>query len=95
MFCLLSLLVMVATSVAGDDARSRQPEKSTPSVKIVKSRTQTDKEVELTGSRIKGVVRRNGLITDGPSQVVVIDRGTIERSGGTDLKQGLGLQGIH
>src|SRR6185503_18522601 len=43
--------------------------------------------VLVTGSHIKQEIRRNGRITDGPAQVVVIDRETIERSGASDLKR--------
>ena len=49
--------------------------------------THAEKQVELTGSYIKRAVRQDGLITDGPSQVVVIDRAMIERSGAQDLRQ--------
>jgi outer membrane cobalamin receptor len=48
----------------------------------------------LTGSRIKRTVRRSGRITDGPFNVVVIDRATIEHSGAADLKQLLARQGL-
>jgi len=94
MCCLLGLLAGAATVFAGDDAKSTKPEKLTPA-KMDKARVQTDKEVELTGSRNKRTVRRSGLITDGPNNLVVIDRGMIDRSGGADMKQALGLQGIH
>src|SRR5881296_1137403 len=43
--------------------------------------------VLLTGSYIKQNLNRNGRITDGANQVIVLDRETIERSGASDLKQ--------
>src|SRR5436309_7662048 len=56
---------------------------------------QANSGVLLTGSYIKQDIRRNGRITDGANQVVVLDRETIERSGASDLKQLLVHQGIH
>lgn len=57
--------------------------------------TRKEGEQVLTGSYLKRDIRRNGMITDGPSQVLVIDRGMIERSGASDLKQLLTRQGVH
>ena len=54
-----------------------------------------DEMVILTGSYIKQNITRNGRITDGMSQVIVLDRETIERSGASDLKQLLSHQGVH
>ena len=51
------------------------------------SSPEEEKPVELTGSYIKRSVRQNGRITDGPFQVIVIDRAMIERSGAQDLRQ--------
>jgi len=57
--------------------------------------SQEKKPVEITGSYIKRNIHRDGRITDGSSQVVVLDRGMIDRSGAGDLKQVLIRQGIH
>ena len=56
---------------------------------------QEERKVLLTGSRIKQDIRHSGRITDGASNVEVIDRATIERSGAADLKQALALTGVH
>jgi hypothetical protein len=57
--------------------------------------TRKDGKELLTGSYLKRDIRRSGMITDGPSQVLVIDRGMIERSGASDLRQLLTRQGVH
>ena len=57
----------------------------TPKAKRDDSSAVLEKNVQLTGSMIKRDVRRSGRITDGPSQVIVIDRDSIERSGAGDL----------
>ena len=54
----------------------------------------TEKNVAITGSYIKRDVRRSGTITDGSSQVVVLDRNFIDQSGGSDLKQVLIRRGV-
>ena len=91
--CLLSLLAGLATAAAGDGAKSPPPAKSTPP-KDGKSAVQTEKDVQLTGSYIKRTVIRNGQITDGPYQVVVIDQKAIANSGASSLKQLLVRQGV-
>jgi hypothetical protein len=90
---LLCILAGVATTNAGERAKGRRPEKMAPSMDA-KTGIQREQNVELTGSRIKKAVRRSGQITDGSSQVVVIDRTSIERSGGADLMQVLTLRGV-
>src|ERR1041385_4114005 len=59
------------------------------------SSSQEQGKVLLTGSYIKQDIRRNGRITDGPNQVIVLDQETIRRSGASDVKQLLVHQGIH
>jgi hypothetical protein len=54
----------------------------------------TEKGVALTGSYIKRDVKRSGTITDGSSQVVVLDRDFIDQSGASDLKQVLIRRGV-
>jgi len=83
--CLSTLLVAAATASAGDKDK---PQKTKPApAKNKQAVTPTEKPVALTGSYIKRVVRQNGRITDGPFEVVVIDRAMIERSGARDLRQ--------
>jgi hypothetical protein len=43
----------------------------------------------LTGSYVPQDVQRNGPVTNGKSNVRVIDRSDIERSGGADINQTL------
>ena len=50
--------------------------------------------VLLTGSYIKQKINRNGRIIDSASQVIILDRETIERSGASDVKQLLSHQGV-
>ena len=83
--CLSTLLVAAATASAGD---KEKPQEAKPApAKNKQAVTPTEKPVELTGSYLKRAVRQNGRITDGPSQVFVIDRAMIERSGAQDLRQ--------
>lgn len=50
-------------------------------------------QVTLTGSYLKQPITRAGLITDGSSQVLVIDREMIQRSGASDVRQVLNRYG--
>jgi outer membrane cobalamin receptor len=88
----LSLVTSVTAAFAGDAAKTASAPK--PAVQNDNPVIQTERNVELTGSRIKRTVRRSGRITDGPFNVVVIDRATIEHSGAADLKQLLARQGL-
>ncbi len=49
----------------------------------------------ITGSYLKKRVHRNGMITDGASQVLVVDRGMIDRSGASTVSQVLNRYGAH
>jgi len=88
-----------STAFAGDDAKATDAQKTKPTAvkKAKKTKAESPKEkdeVLLTGSNIKQNVTKYGRITDGFSQVLVFDRGTIERSGASDLKHFLGQQGV-
>jgi len=88
----LAILALASSVIASDKVKENQDAKPK---KAKQQQQQGEKEkVLLTGSYIKHEVRRNGRITDGPSQVVVLDRDAIERSGAADLKQVLIRQGI-
>lgn len=50
--------------------------------------------VALTGSYIKKDIHRNGIVTDGPNPVVVLDSEMIRNSGAADLRQLLVLRGL-
>src|SRR5437016_5482124 len=95
----LSITLAVASGALASDQVKEGKETKTPALdKAKKSKPrspQREAKVELTGSYIKQNIHRNGWITDGVSQVVIIDRATIEGSGASDLKQLLVHQGIH
>jgi hypothetical protein len=93
---LVFVLALTACSVALADEPAKSTSKAPQPTRKPKLEAPNDaKEVELTGSYIKRKVRRDGMITDGPNQVVVVDRTMIERSGAADLKQVLIRRGIH
>ena len=98
-------ITLAAVSVASADEKSKQEKatktEATKSATVQKTKTTTNyqyplnERVALTGSYIKRDVRRSGQITDGPSQVLVLDSKTIENSGAADLRQLLVLKGVH
>src|SRR2546426_6710230 len=95
---LLITLFAAPTALAGDDAKAKDAKKTnTSAVEKAKKTQPTSTEqkggILLTGSPIKQNVSRTGRITDGMSQVIVLDRETIERSGASDLKQLLNRSG--
>ena len=81
----LAIVGLASSALASDKTKEKQEAKAR------KARQQQVGEgrqtVVLTGSYLKQEVRRNGRITDGPNQVVVLDRDAIERSGAPDLKR--------
>lgn len=96
-----SLVIAIALAVgvaslakAADekDSRQQQPAKK---VQAEKAKKAPDEGTPLTGSLIKRGYHRAGQITDSSSQVLVLDRDAIERSGASDLKQVLIRRGIH
>ena len=92
-------LTVIASSVAlaadpPKDAKDTKATPETPKKAQVQQAAQEQKSMEITGSYIKRNIRRDGKITDGSSQVVVLDREMINRSGAADLKQVLIRQGI-
>jgi hypothetical protein len=91
-FYILVLLLGIGSSLAGSE---KSQAKSTPSaVKHPKALSQPESYTPQTGTYIKNKVRRSGLITDGSSQLVVIDHNVIERSGASDLRQLLTHRGF-
>ena len=90
--CLLTLAAGLATGIA-DETKNTKPQ-SKPAVKTKRQSSDDSKtDIIVTGSYFKQKVRRHGRITDGMSQVIVIDRTDIERSGAANLKQLLALTG--
>ena len=95
----MSLLLGAAwTASASDDTskdKSATKDKPAAKVKVEKSTKTKDagKEELTTGSYVKQKVHRNGMITDGSSQVLVVDRSNIERSGASTVSQILNRYG--
>ena len=90
----LAISLGVASSLLASDQTPDKKDAKAKKIRQEQAARQDKEKVLLTGSYIKQDVRRNARITDGPSQVVVLDRETIERSGAGDLKQLLIRQGI-
>src|SRR5512140_2665960 len=85
-------IVVASVASAGEKAKTGKPVKPQPVEKAKASAAQPlyspeEKDVTLTGSYIKRDVKRSGMITDGPSQVLVIDDRMIRNSGASDLRQ--------
>jgi len=90
--CGLALLVGAWSACAGSETKHTKP--AVEDAKKAKVQPQAQSST-LTGSYLKRTVRRSGTITDGPSQVIVLDRGTIENSGAADLRELLTRKGLH
>jgi hypothetical protein len=91
-FALILTVIASSVALAADPPKTETPVPAKPKPEQVQPKEQ--KPMEITGSYIKRNIRRDGRITDGSSQVVVLDRGMIDRSGAADLKQVLIRQGI-
>ena len=90
-------LAASATVSAADKAKESTETKTKPAKKEKATSPQglhQEKET-LTGSYIPRKFQRNGMITDGPSQVQVIDERAIRASGATDVRQLLTRMGVH
>src|SRR6266487_1620684 len=97
---LVMTLFAASTALGDDKTKAKELEKTkTPTVdkaKKVQSASADQKGgTFLIGSYIKHNIRRSGQITDGPNQVLVIDRKAVEESGASDLRQLLSRQGVH
>ena len=99
-FTLTLAIIVISASMAFacDGDKTKTTKKATTSEKpktVQTGSAPADKGgVLLTGSYIKQKVHRSGRFTDGTSQVIVLDRDTIERSGASDVRQLLTHQGI-
>jgi len=87
------------TALAGEQAKDNaKTAKPAPAEKAKKSEAvvpQTEKDVALTGSYIKRDVRRNGMVTDGPSPLYVVDNETIRNTGASTLRDLLVRKGLN
>jgi outer membrane cobalamin receptor len=91
----LSLCLVCCASLLSAAETNQPPQKALSATDSNKSVGSTQTNAVLTGSYIKRPIKRNGQITDGPSQVIVVDSNAIERSGARDLKQLLIQQGVN
>ncbi len=97
----LATTLFAASSAFGCDKTKTKATEKTKTTAVDKAKkvesASTDQKggTLLTGSYIKHNIRRSGQITDGPNQVLVIDRKAVEESGASDLRQLLSRQGVH
>jgi outer membrane receptor for Fe3+-dicitrate len=92
-----TLILAFASSVAlasDKETKDAKNTKTSPAVAKAKAKpTEAPKrEVALTGSNIKRVVRKDGQVTDGPNSLTIIDQKAIEQSGAADVRQVLARQ---
>ncbi len=91
----LALFTATAVLAAEKTSNNKHPkglvkrQKASPSSALLE-----EKNVALTGSYIKRNVRRQGVVTDGPLPVYVIDQKTIDLTGAADLSQVLVRSGF-
>jgi hypothetical protein len=93
---LLALLAGSAVSFAGVNSPETTASKpSKPASSDKPANRVPKKDTTVTGSHIKRDVRRNGLVTDGPNPVYVLDSKAIRDSGAADLRQLLVRNGLN
>jgi len=104
---ILAVCCMAASAAWADDAKpakTSSPEKATPQKVTASDKAKAEKAkasdsavktktAVITGSYIPQTVRRNDRIAYTTSPLTVLDRDTIERSGGADIRQVLSLTG--
>src|SRR5215831_11357369 len=84
-------ITLAAVSAASADEKTKQV-KATTTATVEKTKTTATPQYSLrqnyaiTGTYIRRDIRRAGEITDGPSQVLVLDSKMIAESGAADLK---------
>ena len=90
-------LAAALSSQAADKAKNLKPAKKSAATQTKKAKSsgvQKEQQVALTGSYIKRDIHRNGIVTDGPNPVYVLDRQTINVGGGADLSEVLIRRGF-
>ena len=96
MIGLAALVAMAGTSFAGDkDAKAKKRTGDTAGKPIVSKVAQPDKARAYTGSHIPRKIVKNGEITDGFSQLRIIDEESIRRAGATSVAGVLNSRGAH
>jgi hypothetical protein len=81
------VMALALTLTAVSVSFASEPESATSPQGSVKALHKKSKKQALTGSYIKYKIRRDGIITDGPNNVYVLDSKTIQNSGAADLSQ--------
>src|SRR5690349_11074502 len=94
----LTILLSSSTFVLGADKPSEKS-KNTKATKVEKAKkkakpAQRREQVALTGSYIKRDVSINGVVTDGPDRVYVLDSVAIRNSGAADVRELLVFRGL-
>jgi hypothetical protein len=92
-FLLCSSLCVLGADKPADKSKTTKPAKVEKARKAARP-AQGHEQVALTGSYIKRDVRRNGVVTDGPDRVYVLDSQAIRNSGAADLRELLVLRGL-
>ena len=96
---LLLTAVALSTSTGALASEKIKDSKGTAPASKQKAKANQDhtpqkESATLTGSYLKRDVRRNGMITDGPAQVIVLDNQAIRNSGAADLNELLIRRGL-
>lgn len=89
-----SMLVLGADKAAKQPTKVTKPAKAAKAKKAAKPATPHREQTTLTGSYISRDVHRNGIMTDGPDRVYVLDSEAIRASGAADLREVLVFRGI-
>ncbi|HZR21474.1 MAG TPA: hypothetical protein VFE51_29600 [Verrucomicrobiae bacterium] len=92
---LLTFLLISGVGALAADKTVQAAPKPTAKAHVKRSKTHSSQRIALTGSYIKQDIHRNGVVTDGPNAVVVLDNEAIRNSGAADLRQLLVLRGVH
>jgi len=88
--CLIVSLTLTTAVLASAADKISKEAKPTPKQKPALQHKLTGTETTIeTGTNIKQKVHRYGLITDGTSEVLVIDSDAIRRSGANSIAQAL------
>jgi len=88
----VAVMIAAASVALASNQTQTSSKKSEDQAKSAK--TEKTEGIVLTGSYVKRNIHRTGLITDGPDNVLVIDRETINNSGAATLKEVLLRKGI-
>ena len=95
---LATLLLSITLAASGAEKDSAKPKSSLPekSTKTAKSeaKSQTHREVVIvTGSHLNRNVHHDGLVSDGPNLVYILDSETIANSGASTIHELLTRKG--